>query len=64
MKGSGAGEIAQQLMALIALTETQSSIPSTHSGSQPSLTPVTGNLTFSSLHWGHYTRVVNRHAPR
>ncbi|CAO2633406.1 hypothetical protein LEMLEM_LOCUS22193, partial [Lemmus lemmus] len=40
-----AGEMAQRLRAFVALTKDPCSIPSTHhSGSQPSVTPVLGDL--------------------
>ena len=45
---SWAGELAQQLRALVVLLEAPRSDPSTLSDSQPSIIPVLGNVTASS----------------
>lgn len=47
MASKGTGEMAQLLIALAAVATNQGLIPSTHS-SQPSVTPVLGDLIPSS----------------
>jgi imidazoleglycerol phosphate synthase glutamine amidotransferase subunit HisH len=59
------GEMAQWLRALAVLPEDLSSVPSTHDGSQPSVTPVLGgNLMPSSGLHGHCMHIVHNYTSR